>query len=221
MSLAGATHALPALDGNGYHLWLAEDSPEIRQFLHDELASLGFTVRTFSDGDALIEAAGNASETRPDLVLTDHMMPNADGLAVARAARRRWPDMPVLAISASPQVVAGSGYDACLLKPIELADLRNTLARLLDLNRDDALAGSANRGDAQYTSDGPLVQPSREHLLEARQLIELGAITDLMDWARDLSDKTPQFDGFARHVHQLAQCGDLAGLAELCAAPSA
>ncbi len=221
MSLAGATHALPALDGNGYHLWLAEDSPEIRQFLHDELASLGFTVRTFSDGDALIEAAGNASETRPDLVLTDHMMPNADGLAVARAARRRWPDMPVLAISASPQVVAGSGYDACLLKPIELADLRNTLARLLDLNRDDALADGANRGDAQHTGDGPRVQPSREHLLEARQLIALGAITDLMDWAHDLSDKSPQFDGFARHVHQLAQRGDLAGLAELCAAPSA
>lgn len=220
-TLAGTTHALPPLDGSGHHLWLAEDSPEIRQFLHDELASLGFTVRTFSDGVALIAALGNASETRPDLVLTDHMMPNADGLAVARATRRRWPDVPVLAISASPQVVAGTGYDACLLKPIELADLRNTLARLLDLHRDDAMAGRTVPGDAGRSGDGPLVRPSRDHLLEARQLIALGAITDLMDWARELSDQAPQFDGFARQVHQLAQCGDLAGLAELCAAPPA
>lgn len=67
---------------------------------------------------------------RPDLVVTGHMMPNADGLAVARATRCRWRGMPVLAISASPQ-----------------------------------------------------------------------------------------YDGFARHLHQLAQRGDLAGLAELCAAP--
>ncbi|EON14318.1 MULTISPECIES: response regulator [Pandoraea] len=40
---------------------------------------------------------------RPDLVVTGHMMPNADGLAVARATRCRWRGMPVLAISASPQ----------------------------------------------------------------------------------------------------------------------
>ncbi|VVE00114.1 hybrid sensor histidine kinase/response regulator [Pandoraea fibrosis] len=218
-SLAGATHALPPLDGSGHHLWLAEDSPEIRQFLHDELASLGFTVRTFSDGVALIAELGNPEPTRPNLVITDHMMPNADGLAVARATRRRWPDMPVLAISASPQIVAGSGYDACLLKPIELADLRNTLARLLNLHRDDALAGAQDRADAGHPDDGPLLRPSRDHLVQARQLIAMGAITDLMDWARDLSDQSPQFDGFARHVHQLAQRGDLAGLAELCAAP--
>lgn len=212
-SLAGATHALPSFDGTGHHIWLAEDSPEIRQFLHDELASLGFTVSTFSDGVALIAALGNPRETEPDLVLTDHMMPNADGLSVARAVRRYWPGMPVLAISASPQVVASDGgYTACLLKPIELADLRNTLARLLDLQRDDAQAPTQDDGNVALT------RPPREHLQQARQLIAMGAITDLMDWARDLSEQAPQFDRFARHVHHLAQRGDLSSLAELCEA---
>ncbi|WP_246183880.1 hybrid sensor histidine kinase/response regulator [Pandoraea anhela] len=220
-SFAGATHALPPLDGTGRHIWLAEDSPEIRQFLHDELASLGFSVRTFGDGVALIAALGNPKQTQPDLVLTDHMMPNADGLAVARAARRRWPDVPVLAVSASPQVVAGSeaggemgGYDACLLKPVELADLRHTLARLLNLQRTGPADTDADQGSAA------LVRPSRDLLVEARQLIAMGAITDLMDWARNLSTLAPQYDGFAHHVHQLAQRGDLAGLAELCASPA-
>ncbi|AJC23056.1 hybrid sensor histidine kinase/response regulator [Pandoraea pulmonicola] len=221
-SLAGATHALPSLDGSGHHLWLAEDSPEIRQFLHDELASLGFTVRTFSDGVALVAALGDASKPPPDLVITDHMMPNADGLAVARAVRRRWPALPVLAVSASPQALAsddpaGAGYNACLLKPIELADLRNTLARLLNLPRDDARAAS----DAAQATNVPRLRPSRELLHDAQQLIAMGAITDLIDWARDLSAQTPQFDGFARHVQQLAQRGDLAGLTALCDAPSA
>ncbi|VVD67783.1 Sensor protein EvgS [Pandoraea capi] len=235
-SFAGATHALPPLDGTGYHIWLAEDSPEIRQFLHDELASLGFSVRTFGDGVALIAALGNPRQTLPDLVLTDHMMPNADGLAVARAVRRRWPDVPVLAVSASPQVVAGSGvgraageegseadddargYDACLLKPVELADLRHTLARLLDLQRIDAPLAADADGEADADS-AALVRPSRDLLVEARQLIAMGAITDLMDWARHLSTLAPQYDGFAHHVHQLAQRGDLAGLETLCAAP--
>ncbi|WP_353191021.1 ATP-binding protein [Pandoraea pnomenusa] len=217
-SFTGMAHALPSLDGSGYHIWLAEDSPEIRQFLHDELASLGFTVRTFPDGVALISTLGSLKEAPPDLVVTDHMMPNADGLAVARATRRRWPDVPVLAVSASPQVVEGTGYDACLLKPIELADLRNTLVRLLDLHRDDAPTSAA---PPSADADQPLVLPSRERLVQARQLIAMGAITDLMDWARDLSQHAPQFDVFARHVHQLAQRGDLAGLAALCDTPSA
>jgi signal transduction histidine kinase len=216
----GAAHALPPIDGNGHHVWLAEDSPEIRQFLRDELTSLGFTVRTFADGVALIAALGNPQQTVPDLVLTDHMMPNADGLAVARATRRHWPDVPVLAVSASPQMVADSGYDACLLKPIELADLRNTLARLLDLPRADAPASDADRGAASPMRDAPCVRPSREHLGQARQLIAMGAMTDLMEWARELSDQAPAFDGFARYVHQLAQRGDLAGLTELCQTPA-
>ncbi|AKM32627.3 hypothetical protein AB870_07380 [Pandoraea faecigallinarum] len=216
-SFAGATHALPPLDGTGHHIWLAEDSPEIRQFLHDELASLGFSVSTFGDGVALIAALGDATLAQPDLVLTDHMMPDADGLAVARAMRRRWPDVPVLAVSASPQAVLGAeagGYDACLLKPVELVDLRNTLARLLDLQRGDA--GEIPE-DPQRTA---LVRPPRESLAEARQLIAMGAITDLMDWARHLSVLSPQYEGFAHHVRHLAQRGDLAGLAELCASPA-
>ncbi|WP_052811157.1 ATP-binding protein [Pandoraea vervacti] len=220
-SFAGATHALPPLDGAGHRIWLAEDSPEIRQFLHDELASLGFSVRTFGDGVALIAALSEPDQAPPDLVLTDHMMPNADGLDVARATRRRWPDVPVLAVSASPQAVAGAeagGYDACLLKPVELVDLRNTLARLLELQRDETVALSVPGPDADHGRTA-LVRPSRELLVEARQLIAMGAITDLMDWARNLSTLSPQYELFARHVHQLAQRGDLAGLAELCASP--
>ncbi|BDD92756.1 hypothetical protein PanNE5_21960 [Pandoraea sp. NE5] len=217
----GAPHTLPPIDGHGRHVWLAEDSPEIRQFLHDELASLGFTVRTFGDGVALIAALGNAHQTAPDLVLTDHMMPNADGLAVAHATRRRWPDVPVLAVSASPQMVEGSGYDACLLKPIELADLRNALARLLGLARTDAHEGGADRDEASPMRDTSWARPSGEHLHQARQLIAMGAMTDLMEWARELSDHVPTLDGFARQVHQLAQRGDLAGLTALCQAPAA
>jgi hypothetical protein len=128
----------------------------------------------------------------------------------------------VLAVSASPQALASddpadAGYNACLLKPIELADLRNTLARLLNLHRDDTRAAP----DAAQATDLPGPRPSRELLHDAQQLIAMGAITDLIDWARELSARAPQFDGFARHIQQLAQRGDLAGLTALCDAPSA
>lgn len=213
-ALAGTSQALPQVDGEGYHVWLAEDTQEIRHFLNDELASLGFTVETFADGSELmarldaIAQAGTLAADAPDLVLTDHMMPGAGGLAVLGAVRQVLPEVPVLAVSASPQV--DGRYDACLLKPVDLSDLRNTLARLLGLTRTPA-----RPLDWQ---DGPMHRPGMDDLREARQLIAMGAISDLMDWARDLGESAPQFERFAQRLRHLAQQGDLAGLTTLCEA---
>lgn len=214
--VADATGVLPAIDGGGRRIWIAEDTAEIRDFLTDELASLGFEVESEGDGRAMIERIASGGAPGPDLIMTDHMMPDADGIAVLAAARCHLPGVPVMVLSAVPQAMGAGGaregeramrgYDASLLKPVNLAELRNTLARLLTLARipEGALAGEA------------LVSPAAAELAGARRLIDLGAISDLIDWAEALGARVPACRAFTQQAGVLARMGDLEALRALC-----
>ncbi len=126
---------LPELQAEGRRLWLVDDSPVVRELLLAELTGQGFSVTTLADGREAIEHLSAPQVQPPDLLLTDLNMPGADGLAVLRLARARWPDLPVLLLTSVPEALAGRehGFSAVLAKPVSLADLRLTLARLLDL----------------------------------------------------------------------------------------
>jgi signal transduction histidine kinase/CheY-like chemotaxis protein len=205
---------VPSIDGSGLRIWIAEDTADIRRLLADELSSLGFTVETASDGVSIIERMTQAGDARPDLVLTDYLMPGADGIAVLLAARQYLPGVPVVVLSAIPQPASASDdpaapeFDASLLKPINLAELQETLMRLLGLQRLPPVV------DASEVV--PLVDPPPQACAVALALIDLGAISDLIDWADALRSEYPQCDAFAMRVRQLATRGDLAGLQRLC-----
>jgi hypothetical protein len=47
-------------------------------------------------------------------------------------------------------------------------------------------------------------------------LIDLGAISDLIDWADAVASQYPGCEAFARKARQLATLGDLAELERLC-----
>ena len=68
----------------------------MRQFLAVALARSGHDVVAVGDGDAAVE---NITQETFDLLLADIRMPGANGLEVARAARRRMPDLPILLIT--------------------------------------------------------------------------------------------------------------------------
>lgn len=126
---------LPELRAEGRRLWLVDDSPAVRELLLADLTGQGFIVTTLADGREAIERLSAPQEQAPDLLLTDFRMPGGDGLAVLRLARARWPDLPVLLLTSAPEVLAGKehGFSAVLAKPVSLAELRLTLARLLGL----------------------------------------------------------------------------------------
>lgn len=218
--LPEAVDALPAIDGAGRRVLVVEDAGEIRQLLHDDLASVGFEVEAVLDGTVAI-ARLEARAAALDLVLTDHLMPGANGDAVLAAARRHCPGVPVVVLSATPQkavtddVSSGTPrYDASLLKPVSLVDLRNTIARVLGLSRAGLAAGAA-------LSVEPPVSPSGEKLEEARYLVELGAVSDLIEWADRLADDEPECEPFARRVGRLVRLGELANLEALLGAGAA
>ncbi len=207
--LLDTAYASPALAGNGRPLWVVEDSPEIRELLVGELSRAGFVVHDADDGQTFIDHLRDSRCERPALVLTDYLMPGADGAAVLAAVRERWSGVPVVLLSATQKTMqslelqADQGFDASLLKPISLGELHGTLARLLDVQAESAhvqvsVAAPVDEMDA----------PSAQVLAELEQLVAMGAMSDLIEWAENLQRQQPRYQSFALWVTGLAEMGD-------------
>nr|WP_244108916.1 ATP-binding protein [Burkholderia anthina] len=202
---------LPLIDGRGKRVLVAEDTVEIRELLRGDLLSLGFDVETCGDGASAIQRLMATDHPAPALVLTDRLMPQASGHDVLAAARSWHPQVPVVLVSAVPfrqaaRPDANECFDAQLLKPISLAALRNTIATLLKLPREDRHASHA-------APDATSIEPPSGALLdEARLLVELGAISDLLDWTDKIAHDAPRHAPFAAKVRQLARRGELDAL---------
>ena len=111
---------------------VVDDDPEIRRVLVDLLDALGYGVVEASDGPSgLAELERNS----PDLMMVDFAMPGMNGAEVAKAARERRPDLPVVfasgyADTAAIEKVAGSEA-VVLRKPFRVDELQAVLNSLL------------------------------------------------------------------------------------------
>ena len=116
-------------------------------------------------------------------------MEGADGSAVLAAARGRWPGLPVVAVSATTHetlALGHDGYDASLLKPISLVELRHVLGRLLHLS-----VNPVRSEPAQAAPQAPRLSDVERD--QVQRLLDSGAISDLMDWARTVQAGDPAF----------------------------
>ena len=72
---------------------VAEDDKAVREFVSRALAHGGHEVATAGDG---LEALSVLDTTAFDLLVTDIVMPNLDGIALALKVAKDYPNMPVL-----------------------------------------------------------------------------------------------------------------------------
>jgi CheY-like chemotaxis protein len=78
---------------------IVEDNPDSRDFLATLLKIEGYTIFTAADG---IEGIEQAIKNHPDLIISDIMMPNLDGIEMVKALRhiRECQAIPILMVSA-------------------------------------------------------------------------------------------------------------------------
>lgn len=104
---------------------IVEDDEAMREFLCQAISRSGYYVEAVQDGT---EALRRVEESHFDLLLTDIRMPGIDGIELARIARRRYPGLSVLLVTAYAQDALGAadldGADVAVLsKPFNLSEL--------------------------------------------------------------------------------------------------
>ncbi|WP_343611695.1 response regulator [Novosphingobium sp.] len=117
---------------NPRRILVVDDEWLLATWLAEALEDVGYLVQTASDGQ---EALAHVSTFRPDLVITDFMMPRLTGLELATALRAL-PDLgntPIILVSGA-QGAIGRGrpdlFEAVFEKPYEIDALLVEVSRL-------------------------------------------------------------------------------------------
>ncbi|HEU4960004.1 MAG TPA: response regulator [Sphingomonas sp.] len=76
---------------------LVEDEDMVRAVAERALTRQGYTVLTAENGEAALELIATAD--RPDLLISDVVMPSMDGPTMVARVRKRYPDLPILFMS--------------------------------------------------------------------------------------------------------------------------
>lgn len=123
---------------------LIEDDPLLGAMIREMLELEAYDVVWLRSGLPVRRIV--AEGVRPDLILTDIVMPDMDGLETMQLLRDTCPEIPLVAMSAE----AGAGYLklasrlgalAVLQKPFTQDVLRDTIKRLLQLKVPKQAAG--------------------------------------------------------------------------------
>lgn len=152
---------------------LVEDERTLADIIADTLGEKEFDVTVAYDG---IEALRRFDEARPDVVVTDIMMPGMDGFSFVDALRRRTADIPVLFLSArssAEDVVRGfeTGGNDYLRKPFAMSEL---IVRLRALAGRQAAAEPAAR-PAPLAVGRFLFDAGQQRLTLGERVFELSA----------------------------------------------
>jgi CheY-like chemotaxis protein len=143
---AKATRATRALRGLAHDhfghetILLVEDDEAVRDAIGHELVVLGYRVVEAADGPEALRVAAGLPGRQIDLLLTDVVMPEMDGCALAARLREHQPGLKVIFSSGYARDVAlgqsahrsGDGF---LLKPYNAAALGHTICDVLGENQ--------------------------------------------------------------------------------------
>lgn len=107
------------------HVLLVEDEETLAMIIKDTLDEKGFEVTLASNGE---EGIARYKTLRPDVIISDIMMPDMDGFSMVKHIRKTDPHTPILflsARSATNDVVEGFelGGNDYLKKPFGMAEL--------------------------------------------------------------------------------------------------
>lgn len=144
-----------ARGSDGPLVLIVEDEQPIRRFLHATLESQGYRVKEAGTG---AEGLLQARSQRPDLILLDLGLPDADGIEVTRAIRAEL-RVPIVILSARGQehdkvAALDAGADDYLTKPFGVGELtaRIRVALRHATSADGAVGAAASPYEA--TVDG-------------------------------------------------------------------
>jgi two-component system response regulator HydG len=121
-------------------IFVCDDEPDILSYLDKLLRASGYRVETFQRGTDLMMRLESATAMPCDVILQDVRMPDMDGLQMLDRGSKRWPDIPVIIMTAHGTIddainaIKQGAYDY-ITKPFPKEKLLGMLERLIDHRR--------------------------------------------------------------------------------------
>lgn len=115
---------------------VVDDDPGVRDVIRSMLEASGYSVLLAENGK---EAMRVLKTEQADLILTDLVMPEQEGIETIKALRRVYPDIKVIAMSGAfggdyLRIAAYLGAHATLAKPIQMEALLRLVEEMLGRN---------------------------------------------------------------------------------------
>jgi PAS domain S-box-containing protein len=197
---------------------VADDNEDLREYLRRLLASQ-YDVEVVSDGQFALEAA---RRRKPDLILTDVMMPRLDGFGLLREVRDdpALRDTPVIVLSARAGEEARvegaqAGADDYLVKPFSARELLARVGALVEkarLRREVSTISQEQRRILELIARGEPRQQCLEQICLAIELIDPAARACILlagnDQARFVEVVAPHLPDFVEAIPKLPIDGE-------------
>jgi len=112
---------------------IADDDPAIRKLLSDILRTAGYHVLEAANGK---QAADHIRREHVDLLVTDLIMPDQEGIETIQEVRKQFPSLRIMAMSGGIgehflNIARKLGADHIIRKPFEIGTIREAIRGLL------------------------------------------------------------------------------------------
>jgi len=141
---------------------IIEDDPDNARSVNEAADDAGFEVIAAARG---LDGVARFRERAPDLVLSDLVLPDIDGLEVLKRVRAMDPEVPVIIMTAYGSVESGvramrdGAYDY-ITKPLDLDDIQSKLRRAGEASRLRRKVGELSKSVNERYSSAAIIAES-------------------------------------------------------------
>lgn len=124
---------MPFGDQAGARILIVDDDAGVRQVLKSMLVAAGYTVALANNGR---EAMDRLGEEGFDLIITDLVMPEQEGIETIKLLRRDYPEVKIIAISGAfggdyLRIAGFLGAHRTIAKPVRMETVIRTVEEAL------------------------------------------------------------------------------------------
>jgi two-component system response regulator FlrC len=191
------------------NILVVEDDLDLREALGDTLTIAGYKVLLAQDGRMALDLLDKQAQDDRNfaMVITDIQMPKMDGHALLKQIKKRWPDIPVLVMTAygTIQKAVAAIRDGALdylTKPFEAEVLVNTVSQYVSTD-------SAEAGNHAFIAADEVTQ----RLAEVARRVAVSDATVMINGESGCGKEV-----LARYIHQQSNRADKPFIAINCAA---
>jgi putative nucleotidyltransferase with HDIG domain len=176
---------------------VVDDEESVRKIIVSMLVSAGYACKQAASGMEALAVLTSGEEF--ELMLADLMMADLDGIGLLERTKDKYPDMPVVVVTAVHDIsvalaaIRNGAYDY-LLKPFEREQLLNTVSRALENRR----VKIENR--TYQTNLESLVKSRTEQLQSAMSNLERSYDITLEGFGDALALKDAETEGHSKRV---------------------